>query len=194
MRRSLIPILIIVCAFVVLPPLLHRLFPPTLPVAQLVVHKLPRQLTDFTFSDSSGRRLTLEDFRGTFVLVNVWATWCPPCREEMASLNQLSALFANENIKIVPISIDASGLLVARSFYKRLGLNNLSIYVDPSKGVMDALRITGIPTTLLIGRNGREIARMVGPAQWDAPDSVKRILTLAGLQSFAPPKVGHPQG
>src|SRR5580765_2684955 len=181
MRRSLIiPILTIVCAFVAFPPLLHRLFPPKLPAAELIVHDA-RQLTDFTFSDGSGGSLTLDHFRGTFILVNVWATWCAPCKEEMASLNHLALLLANKNIKIVPISIDVSGDLSVRSFYERLGLNNLSIYVDPSKNVMDGLGITGIPTTLLIGPDQREIGRMVGPAQWDAPESVKRITEIAGL-------------
>lgn len=180
MRRSLIAILIIVCAFVAFPPILREFFPLKLPAAELDTHS-PRALTDFTFSDGSGRNLALEHFRGTLILVNVWATWCAPCKEEMASLNHLALLFANKNIKIVPISIDVSGALTVRSFYERLGLNNLSIYVDPSKNVMDALGITGIPTTILIGREGREIGRTVGPAQWDAPESVKRITEIAGL-------------
>ena len=180
MRRSLIAILIIVCAFVAFPPILRDFFPLKLPAAELDTHS-PRALTDFTFSDGSGRNLTLEHFRGTLILVNVWATWCAPCKEEMASLNHLALLFENKNIKFVPISIDVSGALTVRSFYERLGLNNLSIYVDPSKNVMDALGITGIPTTILIGRDGREIGRTVGPAQWDAPESVKRITEIAGL-------------
>jgi hypothetical protein len=99
----------------------------------------------------------------------------------MASLNHLASLFANKNIRIVPISIDISGAVTVQSFYERLGLSNLPIYVDPSKNVMDALGIIGIPTTILIGRNGREIGRMVGPAQWDAPESVKHITDIAGL-------------
>lgn len=113
--------------------------------------------------------------------MNVWATWCAPCKEEMASLDHLVLLLANKNITIVPISIDVSGALSVQSFYERLGLKNLSIYVDPAKNVMDALAITGIPTTLLIGRDGREIGRMMGPAQWDAPESIKRIAEIAGL-------------
>ena len=180
MRRSLIPILIIICAFVAFPPLLHELFPPKLPTAELIVRNSPRPLTDFTFSDDSGRSLTLDHFRDTFILVNVWATWCAPCKEEMPALNHLAVLLANKNIKIVPISIDVSGGLSVRPFYERLGLNNLSIYVDPSKNVMDALGITGIPTTVLVGRDGREIGRIVGPAQWDVPESVKRITEIAG--------------
>ena len=179
MRRSLIPILVIVCAFVALPHIVREFFPLKLPTAELVAHSSPQEVTDFVFSDGSTRDLTLAHFRGTPILVNVWATWCPPCKEEMASLDHLALLFANKNIKIVPISIDVSGALTVRSFYERLGLNNLSIYVDPSKNVMDALRITGIPTTILIGRDGREIGRMVGPAQWDAPASVTRITEIA---------------
>jgi thiol-disulfide isomerase/thioredoxin len=181
MRRSLIPILIVVCAFVAFPLALRKLFPLQLPAAELIVHSPPRGLIDFTFSDGSEHNLTLDHFRGGLVLVNVWATWCPPCKDEMASLNHLALLFADKNIKIVPISIDVSGAISVRSFYERLGLNNLLIYVDPSKNVMDALGITGIPTTILIDRDGREIGRMVGPAQWDAPESVKHIRETAHL-------------
>jgi thiol-disulfide isomerase/thioredoxin len=181
MRRSLIPILIVVCAFVAFPVALRKLFPLQLPAAELIVHSSPRGLIDFTFSDGSAHNLTLDHFRGGLVLVNVWATWCPPCKDEMASLNHLALLFADKNITIVPISIDVSGAISVRSFYERLGLNNLLIYVDPSKNVMDALGITGIPTTILIDRDGREIGRMVGPAQWDAPESVKHIRETAHL-------------
>ena len=87
--RRLIPILIIVCAFVAFPPLLREFFPLKLPAAELVARKSPPALTDFTFLDGSGRSLTLDHFRGTFILVNVSATWCPPCKEEMASLDHL---------------------------------------------------------------------------------------------------------
>src|SRR6187401_1994738 len=151
MRRALVPSLIIVCAFVAFPLKLREFFPLKLPAAELVAHNTPQGLTDFTFSDGSGRNLTLDNFRGTLILVNVWATWCAPCKEEMASLDHLVLLLANKNITIVPISIDASGAPSVQSFYERLGLKNLSIYVDPAKNVMDALAITGIPTTLLIG-------------------------------------------
>jgi thiol-disulfide isomerase/thioredoxin len=102
MRRSLIPVLIIVCAFVALPPLLNKVFPRKLPVAQLLVHSIPHRLTEFTFSDDSGRSLTLYRFRGSVVLVNVWATWCPPCKEEMASLDHLALLFAKKRPENCP--------------------------------------------------------------------------------------------
>jgi thiol-disulfide isomerase/thioredoxin len=180
MRRSLISIAIIVCGFVLLPPLLHKLFPPQLPVAVLRVHERPHRLANFAFSDESGRSLTLDRFRGTFILVNVWATWCPPCKEEMPSLNHLAQIYANKDLTILPISIDVSRVSEVRQFYQRFGLNKLSIYVDPSKKVMLALAVTGIPTTLLINRDGLEIGRMVGAAQWDTPESVKRISEIVG--------------
>ena len=180
MRRSLITLLVIVGAFATFPVFLHKLFPVRLTDAQFVIHNHPRKLPVFSFSDALGRMLTLNDFRGSFILVNVWATWCPPCKQEMASLDHLALLLADKNIKIAPISIDVSGISTVRPFYDRLGLNNLTIYVDPSKRVMDALGITGIPTTLLIGKEGREIGRMIGPAQWDTPASVKRILGITG--------------
>jgi len=181
MRRSLIPTLIIFSAFVVVPPIMREFFPLKLPTADLVADNSARALTDFTFSDGFARKLTLDDFQGTFILLNIWATWCRPCQEEMVSLNHLALLFAKKNIKIVPISIDVSGAVTVQSFYGSLGLNDLSIYVDPSKKVMDALRISGIPTTILIGPDGREIGRMLGPAKWDSPESVKHISEIAGL-------------
>jgi thiol-disulfide isomerase/thioredoxin len=181
MRRSLIPIIIIVGALAASPYLLRTIFPRELPAAQFAVHQAPRQLPQISFSDGLGRSLTLNQFHGSFILLNIWATWCPPCKEEMASLDRLALLLADKNISVVPISIDVSGLVAVRSFYKRQGLNNLSIYVDPSKTVMDALAIVGIPTTLLIDREGREIGRMAGPAAWDAAASMKHISEMTGL-------------
>ena len=177
-RRSLIPILILVGAFAAAPPLLHRLLSPDVPVAKLVALNNDHPPTNFRFSDGSGRSLTLEDFRGTPILINVWATWCSPCREEMPSLNRLARLLRTRDVEIIPISIDVSGVRTVRPFYERLGLNNLKIYVDPSKSVLDAFGIVGIPTTVLIGRDGHELGRMIGPAQWDAPESVKHLAEI----------------
>ena len=133
MRRSLVPILIIVCAFVAFPLALREFFPLKLPAAELIAHSSPQGLTDFTFSDESGRNLTLERFRGTVVLVNVWATWCPPCKDEMASLNHLALLFANKNVKIVPISIDVSGALTRAIILPKVGLEQSFDLCGPLK-------------------------------------------------------------
>ena len=152
-RRSLIAIVAIIGAFTMLPFLLHKFFSLRLPDTQFVVHQRPRPLPIFTFLDAFGHSLTLNHLLGSILLVNVWATLCPPCKAEMASLNRLASLLANKTIKIVPIYI--SSVVTVRTFYKKFGLNNLLIYVDPSKTVMDALQVTGIPTTLLIGQDER---------------------------------------
>lgn len=187
MPRALIPILIVLIGFVAIPPLLHEMFRPQLPAAQLTVHDRPRPLNDFSFADGSGRRLTLSRFRGSFVLVNVWATWCPPCKAEMASLNRLASDFAASDLRVVPISIDVSGPAGVQAYYDRQSLTKLGVFVDPPKNVMDALAVSGIPTTLLLDRDGREIARMVGPAQWDAPASLQRISEISGAKPVTPP-------
>lgn len=126
----------------------------------LLARDTPRELPDFQFSDVSGNDLSLSRFRGRFILINVWATWCLPCKEEMASLDRLASQVSGQDLTILPISIDVSRAAGVLGFYKRLGLKNLSIYIDPSKRVMDALSVTGIPTTILIDREGREISRI----------------------------------
>lgn len=180
MRRSLIPIALVVSGFIVIPPLIHKLFPPELPAAILSLHERPRQLSLIRFNDGAGRSITLNHFHGRFILLNVWATWCTPCTEEMASLNRLASLFDEKDLMIVPISVDPSGAPTVRAFYSKLDLDRLNIYVDPSKKVMHALTVIGIPTTLLIDRDGFEIGRSIGAARWDAPTSVTRISDIVG--------------
>jgi thiol-disulfide isomerase/thioredoxin len=182
LRRST-PIIVIVGAFVVIPLIVHKFFPPNLPVAMLNLHEDPRPLAKFEFQDEAGQKYTLDKFRGTFVLVNIWATWCPPCKEEMPSLNSLASHFSTKRLTIIPISVDVSGAIPARRFFTELGLNSLSLYVDPSANVMHALAVVGIPTTVLINRDGLEIARRVGPAQWDSPAMIESLAGIIGSDS-----------
>src|SRR5450631_4421965 len=163
LRRSG-PIIVIVGAFAVLPFLAHKFFQPKLPVAMLDLHEVPRQLAEIEIQDETGKQYTLGQLQGNFVLVNIWATWCRPCKEEMPSLNTLASRFSTKDLKIIPVSVDVSGALTVRHFYTEFGLDKLSIYVDPSSNVMHALSVLGIPTTVLINREGLEIGRRVGPA------------------------------
>ena len=181
--RRFAPIIVIVGAFVVVPLIVHNFFPPNLPVAMLDLHEAPRPLAKFEFQDETGQDHTLDQFRGSFVLVNIWATWCPPCKEEMPSLNSLASRFSTKHLKIVPISVDVSGALSVRQFFTKFGLNKLSIYVDPSTNAMHALGVVGLPTTVLINRDGLEIGRRVGPAQWDSPAIIERLAEIIGSAS-----------
>ena len=107
------------------------------------------------FNDGDGRNLLLSDFGGRVVLLNIWATWCPPCREEMPALDALQRKLGGSDFAVVPISIDQSGIEVARSFYKEVGIRDLGLYWGEDVRVQLAFAAFGLPTTLLIDREGR---------------------------------------
>ncbi len=135
----------------------------------------PRSVPELKFVDGEGREMTLNAFEGQMVLLNIWATWCVPCREEMPSLDRLQAKIGGVDFRVVPLSIDRDGLPVVKAFYEELGLKALGIYVDQTGKVSRLLGAVGIPTTLLVDREGREIGRTVGPAEWDS-DEVLQVL------------------
>lgn len=122
------------------------------------------------FKDAGGTALTLTDFRGRSVLLNVWATWCGPCRKEMPALDRLQAKLGATDFEVIALSIDRGGLGVVERFFDEISIANLAIYLDENAAAMSALGITGIPTTLLIDREGRGIRRWAGPAEWDSPE------------------------
>lgn len=142
------------------------------------LHEEPRQLLSPPFVDGDGRGLTLADFRGRVVLLNLWATWCVPCREEMPTLDRLQARLGGENFHVLPLSIDRAGLDPVRRFYEEIGIRHLGLYLSEDVRAMLALGAIGLPTTLLIDREGREIARRVGPAEWDSPEAVAQFETI----------------
>ena len=124
------------------------------------------------YDKEDGSRGDLEYFRGKVILVNVWATWCVPCREEMPTLDALQAELGGDNFEVVALSIDRAGSPVVRRFYDEIGVTNLKMYVDQTMLSMTALRAVGLPTTILIDAQGQELGRLVGPAEWDDPEMV----------------------
>lgn len=143
--------------------------------AVLRMHASPRSLPEIAFEDGKGKPVTLADFRGRTVLLNVWATWCPPCREEMPSLDRLQKALGGPAFEVVALSIDAGGAPVVERFYKEMGIASLAIYIDPGMRSASQLATPGVPTTLLIDREGRELGRHAGPAQWDSPEALRVI-------------------
>jgi len=140
--------------------------------AGMTLHDAPRELPELRFTDGSGKPLSLADFRGKLVLLNLWATWCGPCREEMPTLGRLQAELGGPDFEVVALSIDRAGIAVVDAFYAEIGVKNLARYIDDSGKVAQQLNALGLPTTLLLDREGREIARHVGPAEWDRPAMV----------------------
>lgn len=134
--------------------------------------------SDFPFETADGRQVTLEAFAGKAVLLNVWATWCPPCREEMPSLDRLQMLKGGTDFEVVALSIDKGGVQQVKPFFDEIGIKRLEMFLDSPGVSMQALKIVGLPTTLLLGKDGRELARWVGPKAWDEPGTIKEIETL----------------
>jgi len=132
-------------------------------------------IAEVRFVDADGRRMSLADFRGKQVLLNIWATWCGPCREEMPTLDRLQTRLGSPDFEVVALSIDREGIDVVREFYLELDLQALRIYVDTSTMAPINLNVLGIPTTLLLDRNGRELGRYTGPAEWDGEAAVSTI-------------------
>ncbi len=128
-----------------------------------------------SFQDSDGRTLSLDDFAGKVVLLNVWATWCPPCREEMPALDALQAQLGRTDFTVLALSIDSSGIEAARQFYKNFGIRNLGLYWGEDLRVQLALGFRGLPTSLLINRQGAEIARLNGPADWGSKSCLRQL-------------------
>ncbi|MDQ6680476.1 MAG: TlpA family protein disulfide reductase [Pseudomonadota bacterium] len=140
----------------------------------LTPHPVPRDAGALRFSDANGVPKSLVDFRSRVVLLNVWATWCPPCRDEMPTLDRLQASLGGPDFEVLTVSIDAEGLPVVRPFFKQIGIKHLHPYIDSFHEV-GVLGAAGIPLTLLIDREGREVARKLGPATWDDPKVVQTI-------------------
>ncbi|MAW86250.1 MAG: redoxin [Phyllobacteriaceae bacterium] len=137
-----------------------------------VMHEAPRPLPEIEFEDGNGEALTLADLRGKTVLLNVWATWCVPCREEMPTLDALEAELGGPGFEVVPLSVDRAGPEVVRKFYAEIGIEHLGLYIDASMRASFDLQAPGLPTTLLIDSEGRELGRLVGPAEWDTPEMI----------------------
>jgi thiol-disulfide isomerase/thioredoxin len=153
--------------------------------AAFAVHESPRPLSEIQFENAQGEAMSLADFRGKVVLLNIWATWCAPCRREMPTLERLQAELGGPDFEVVALSIDRKGLPVVKEFYEELGLRELGMYVDASGKAPRELSALGVPTTLLIDREGNELGRLAGPAEWDSPEMVAFIRGYIEQQSGA---------
>jgi thiol-disulfide isomerase/thioredoxin len=154
--------------------------------ANFIVHVTPQLIPGVQFADEDGRMRLLSDFQGKVVLLNVWATWCVSCRKEMPTLDRLQAKLGGPGFEVVALSIDRGGIAKVKEFYTEIGISNLAIYVDTSGRAASEFGIYGLPGTLLLDREGREIGRLAGPAEWDSPEMMaflKPIITPAAKVS-----------
>lgn len=137
-----------------------------------VILEEPEPIPEHEFMREDGITASLADFKGKVVLLNIWATWCGPCRHEMPTLDRLRTLLGGDDFDVVALSIDRGDVEVVRSFFRETGIENLEIYIDHAGKTARALKVAGLPTTFLIDRYGRKAGMFVGPAEWDSPDAI----------------------
>lgn len=157
-----------------LDPLIHG------EVAAFGLSKPARVAPDLSFNGPDGKPLNLASFRGKTVLVNLWATWCVPCRKEMPTLGKLQAELGGPDFEVVAINVDTARLDRPKAFLQDAGVTNLLFYADPTANVLQELKsegqLLGLPTTLLIDRNGCELGTMAGPAEWASPEAEQLVI------------------
>jgi thiol-disulfide isomerase/thioredoxin len=131
-------------------------------IKNLILIKNPKIYEDVTFKDINKKLVNLDDFKGKLVILNFWATWCAPCREEMPSLDDLQLNKEFTNLKILPINIGQEDISKAEFFFKELNIKNLDIYFDAPITLAKKFSLRGVPTTILFNKQGKEFARIMG--------------------------------
>ena len=140
----------------------------------------PKPVPELTFFDADGEEVRLADFQGEVVVLNLWATWCAPCRREMPSLDRLQAAYGGDGLEVVALSLDSGDVAKIREFFEELEISSLAIYQDPKARAGRELGAPGLPTTIVIDRTGQEVGRLLGPAEWDSPEALAVIEPLLG--------------
>lgn len=146
----------------------------------------PVDLSALTFQDGDGKSVSLADFEGRTVLLNLWATWCPPCRAEMPALDALEERLGGENFQVVAVSVDTNDDGRAQDFYAETGISNLAFFIEPTMKLFAALKkeglALGMPTTMIVDEEGCAAGVLSGPAEWDAPEAVGLVTAAIDAQ------------
>lgn len=147
-------------------------------MAAFVFKKAPEEIPEFAFQDKDGKSRSLKEWQGKVVLLNLWATWCAPCRKEMPSLDRLQAELGGDKFEVVAISADKTGIEGATKFLGQIKVEKLGVYADPTVRIHSGLKAIGMPASILLDAKGREIGRLVGPAEWDSQEA-KTLINAA---------------
>jgi thiol-disulfide isomerase/thioredoxin len=139
-----------------------------------------KQVAPIAFADEKGRTVSLAEFRGKVVILDFWATWCGPCQKEFPAFDRLQAKLGKRGLAVVPVSIDLKGLPAVDAFYAKLNILYLSKYIDDTRESAKALGLKGLPSTLVLDREGREVTRVEGPADWESKEVIALLNRLLG--------------
>ena len=141
-------------------------------IKNLVLTNPQKTYEGVIFKDKNQKNVDLVDYKGKLLILNFWATWCAPCKEEMPSLNNLQSNARLNNLKIFPINIGQENLLKSQIFFKELAIENLDIYFDPSVNLAKKFKLRGVPTTIFFDKEGTEFARVIGSADFNTEEFI----------------------
>jgi thiol-disulfide isomerase/thioredoxin len=153
-------------------------------VAAVNVTKAPKPAPEADFLGPEGQAMSLSDLKGRMVLVNLWATWCVPCRQEMPALDRLQAELGGQDFEVVAINVDTRNPDKPKVWLQENNISRLAYYADPTGKLLQVLQrsghVVGLPTTVLVDASGCEIAVLKGPAEWDSPDALRLVRAALG--------------
>ena len=145
----------------------------------LVVHKIPKIYDNVIFLDDADEEINIKNLDSKLIILNFWATWCEPCKEEMPSLNRLQANQKLKNLKIYPINIGKENLKKVKSFFTELDINNLEPYFDNPSTLAKTFSLRGLPTTIILNSKGEEFARIIGSINFDDENFINWLKNLS---------------
>ena len=142
-------------------------------IKNLIINKELREYTNLTFLDDQNNQLNLSNYKGNILLLNFWATWCVPCKEEMPSLDLLKSNKDLDNLKIFPVNVGQDNVKKAKKFFDNLNIKNLDLYFDENINLTKKFGLRGIPTSILINKNGKEFARIIGSIDFNEENFIE---------------------
>jgi thiol-disulfide isomerase/thioredoxin len=146
------------------------------PLNNLAISEIPKPISPIIFKDFSGKELNLKDYEGKLIIINFWATWCAPCKREMPSLDGLYQNNSFKNLKIFAINVEESNIQKAKKFFIDLNIKKLKIFFDYELNFVNEFKLRGVPTTVLINKEGEEFARIIGEVDFQNKKFIKWLL------------------
>ena len=142
-------------------------------IKNLIINKELKEYTNLTIFDDQNNQLNLSDYKGNIILLNFWATWCAPCKEEMPSLDLLKSNKDLNNLKKFPVNVGQDNVKKAKKFFDDLNIKNLDLYFDENINLTKKFALRGIPTSILLNKNGKEFARVIGSLDFNEENFIE---------------------
>ncbi|MGZ5959883.1 MAG: TlpA family protein disulfide reductase [Rhizomicrobium sp.] len=180
---AVLSVAVLAVLYVMLGRTVHAYAVPPASLAPFTADKSPTAIPQVAFSDARGNRLSLSALKGRYVLLNLWAPWCAPCVKELPSLARLRAAVPKDRFNVIAVDVGRGTPADARSFLDAHGAKALDTYVDSNLALLRAFGAFGLPLTVLIDPQGREIGRALGPAAWDTPESIDYFRALTASRA-----------